>query len=249
EDPAFAPEVAGTEDAQGRADEITAMLDRALVVLQGMATALDPTTQACAAWLREHRDRLARQIVVLSQAGIGATHLRIHGDFHLGQVLLAQTDAYLIDFEGEPARPLSERRAKTCPLKDVAGMLRSFDYATATVSRSEPHGAVAAAPEDGGGPPADSLQDRRSSLLAHFRSRATQAFMQGYHAAAAPELQLQPEREQALVQAALIEKAAYEICYEARHRPDWVTIPLCGLAELARTQLMAVAVDHEEHRP
>ncbi|HYG41500.1 MAG TPA: maltose alpha-D-glucosyltransferase, partial [Bordetella sp.] len=110
EDPAFAPEVAGTEDAQGRADEIIAMLDRALVMLQGMATALDPTTQACAAWLREHRDRLARQIVVLSQAGIGATHLRIHGDFHLGQVLLAQTDAYLIDFEGEPARPLCERR-------------------------------------------------------------------------------------------------------------------------------------------
>ncbi|MBV7486126.1 maltose alpha-D-glucosyltransferase [Bordetella sp. BOR01] len=249
DDPAFAPQTCQAEDAQARADEIVAMLDRALVLLQGLDHTLDATARACAAWLREHRDRLARQATLLAQAETGATHLRIHGDFHLGQVLLAHTDAYLIDFEGEPARPLSERRAKASPLKDVAGMLRSFDYAMATVSRSEPPGATAPVPEGGSGPPADSGQDRRGTLLAQFRARAVQAFTEGYHAAAEPALRLPPAREQALVQAALIEKAAYEICYEAHHRPDWVAIPLCGLAELARAELMAAAVDHEEHRP
>lgn len=250
DDPAFAPQTASAENAQAHANAIIAMLDRALVLLQGMDNTLDATTRACATWLRDHRDRLAKQIIGMTQSETGTMQFRIHGDFHLGQVLLAHTDAYLIDFEGEPARPLAERRAKTCSMKDVAGMLRSFDYVTATVSQGEPPGTlVAPVPDDGAGESTESPQDRRNTLLLQFRTRAAQAFMQGYHAAASPPLRLPPEQEHTLVQTALIEKAAYEICYEARHRPDWVAIPLCGLAELARTQLMAVAVDQEEHRP
>ncbi|CAM4108059.1 maltose alpha-D-glucosyltransferase [Bordetella tumulicola] len=251
DDPAFAPQIATADDAQAHADAIIAMLDRALVLLQGLESTLDATARACAAWLREHRDRLAKQLTEMTQAETGAMQLRIHGDFHLGQVLLAHTDAYLIDFEGEPARPLAERRGKTCPIKDIAGMLRSFDYVTATLGRNEPLGTVTApVPDDStGGALGESPPDRRSTLLPRFRTRAADAFMQGYHAAADPALRLPPEREHALLQAVLIEKAAYEICYEALHRPDWVAIPLCGLAELARTQLMAVAIDHEEHRP
>jgi len=250
DDPAFAPQAARPEDALARANEITAMLDRALAALRGHADGLDPTARACAAWLREHRDRLAARIAVLAQAETGAPRLRIHGDFHLGQVLLAQTDAYLIDFEGEPARPLSERRVKTSPLKDVAGMLRSFDYAAAMVGRGDPLGSPPEAPTPvaGTGLPAESLQDRRDQMLARFRDRAGQAFLQGYRLGADAVLDLPPEREQALVQAALIEKAAYEICYESRHRHDWVAIPLCGLAELARGLLMSAAIDDEEHR-
>jgi len=249
DDPAFAPQAARPEDAQARGEAIIAMLDRALAMLPGLDDALDATTRACGLWLREHRDRLAEQIARLTQAATGALQVRIHGDFHLGQVLLAHTDAYLIDFEGEPARTLAERRAKTCPLKDVAGMLRSLDYAAATLARGEPPDAPAPPGDTAEGQPPQSPQDRRRSLLERFRARAARAFMQGYRETAEPALRLSPEREQALVQAALIEKAAYEICYEARHRPDWVSIPLCGLAELARTQLMATAVGQEEQRP
>ncbi|OZI76744.1 maltose alpha-D-glucosyltransferase [Bordetella genomosp. 2] len=249
DDPAFAPEVAQSEDAQARAEQIVAMLDRALHTLRGLRDTLEPGARACAAWLDEHRDRLVERIAVLAQAETGTPHLRIHGDFHLGQVLLAQTDAYLIDFEGEPGRPLSARRAKTSPLKDVAGMLRSFDYAAATVSRGDPLGSPPSAGAAGAGAAADAQQDRRGMLLEQFRARAEQAFMQGYHSGADDALKLPPQREQALIQAALIEKAAYEIGYEARHRPDWVSIPLCGLAELARSLLISAAIDHEEHRP
>src|SRR5690606_25649043 len=88
----------------------------------------------------------------------------------------------------------------------------------------------------------------RGQLLARFRSRAAQAFLQSYRAACAPALQLPADREHALLQATLIEKAAYEVCYEARYRPDWVAIPLCSLAELARAELMARAIDNEDHR-
>ncbi|WP_094817564.1 maltose alpha-D-glucosyltransferase [Bordetella genomosp. 7] len=246
DDPAFDPRPATAEDAALHAQAIAAMLDQALELLGQIESQLDPTTHACVIWLREHRDRLAGHLAALAQAQIGAPQLRIHGDFHLGQVLLAQTDAYLIDFEGEPARALSERRARTCPLKDVAGMLRSFDYAAATASRAELPGTVAG--DGGAGAPGETEQDRRGQLLARFRSRAAQAFLQSYRAACAPALQLPADREHALLQATLIEKAAYEVCYEARYRPDWVAIPLCSLAELARAELMAHAIDNEEHR-
>jgi maltose alpha-D-glucosyltransferase / alpha-amylase len=145
---------------------------------------------------------------------------RIHGDFHLGQVLLVEGDAYIIDFEGEPARSLDERRSKASPLRDVAGFLRSIDYAAATVADLE----------DG----ADPLRDRRHVLLNQFREAAERAFLSGYEAAVGNGERLTEGRNARLLELFLLHKAAYEVCYEAASRPKWISVPLRGLAQVAK---------------
>jgi maltose alpha-D-glucosyltransferase/alpha-amylase len=142
---------------------------------------------------------------------------RIHGDFHLGQVLVASGDVHIIDFEGEPARSLKERRAKTSPLRDVAGLLRSLDYAAATLV---PKAAAAAALPD----------EARRAFIMRLRDSAREAFLAAYRAAtnALPGLD-----NAELLDFFLIEKAAYEVAYEAANRPAWLPIPMDGLANLA----------------
>jgi maltose alpha-D-glucosyltransferase/alpha-amylase len=146
----------------------------------------------------------------------------VHGDFHLGQVLVAKDDVYLIDFEGEPARPLAERRAKSSPLRDVAGLLRSLDYAAAVAN-------------EGLGRLSDAVLARRDELLEGFRLKAKAAFLEAYDTAheRAPHPWAKKDHEPSLLMLFLIEKAAYEIRYEASNRPHWLPIPLRGLAELA----------------
>ena len=143
---------------------------------------------------------------------------RIHGDFHLGQVLVASGDVYIIDFEGEPGRPLAERRAKASPLRDVAGLLRSFDYAAAaTLDPKTDH---------------RRRRSRRSSatdFVTRLRDGAQARVPRRLSRAAARP----PENRRDLLDFFLIEKAAYELAYEAANRPAWLPIPLDGLAELA----------------
>jgi maltose alpha-D-glucosyltransferase / alpha-amylase len=150
-----------------------------------------------------------------------ALRTRIHGDFHLGQVLVAQGDAFLIDFEGEPARELEERRAKSSPLRDVAGLLRSLSYASAAAQST-----MEAAPQ--------MTADRKRALFERFRAAAAEAFLDEYRTAteAAAQPLVAPEHEQALLDLFLIEKAAYEIRYEAANRPTWLSLPVRGLAAL-----------------
>ncbi len=143
---------------------------------------------------------------------------RIHGDFHLGQVLIASADAYIIDFEGEPARPLEERRRKASPMRDVAGLMRSFDYAAAATL--DPKNLIANRIPPG----------RRLTLVTRLRRGAQQAFLAAYQEAAAG---LPGMDRNELLDLFLVEKAAYEICYEAANRPAWVPIPLSGLSRLA----------------
>jgi maltokinase len=127
---------------------------------------------------------------------------RIHGDYHLGQLLRTERAFVVIDFEGEPARPLAERRAPASPLRDVAGMLRSLDYAAHS------------ADPDGWSPDA----------LAGWLGNARAAFLAGYGGTRTSE--------EALLAAFELEKACYEIRYEANNRPDWVWLPLDALERL-----------------
>ena len=142
---------------------------------------------------------------------------RIHGDFHLGQVLVSSGEAYIIDFEGEPATSIAERRARTSPLRDVAGLLRSIDYAGASLNDRSRANAL----------PIDDTQ--RNALVAQFRTRASRAFLQAYWAASGLA---GGAVEKSLLDLFLIEKAAYEVGYEAANRPTWIGVPLAGLVRL-----------------
>ena len=148
--------------------------------------------------------------------------IRVHGDFHLGQVLVASGDAYIIDFEGEPAASIEERRAKTSPLRDVAGLLRSIDYAGATLIEGK---GVSAAPID---------ETQRDRLVAEFRTRSSRAFLKDYWLARSS---VGGAAERVLLELFLVEKAAYEIAYEAANRPTWIGVPLAGLMRLTHRLL------------
>ena len=168
-----------------------------------------------------------REIETLIDSGMGPLtglfKTRHHGDLHLGQVLVSENDFIFIDFEGEPARGLEERRAKHSPLRDVAGMLRSFDYAA--------HVAI----EHIGAELHVETVHRRTALE-RWQQLAAGAFRDGYLQA---EVQVPlddeavPTRER-LLQLFVVEKLLYEIRYELDNRPNWLHIPLHGLASLAR---------------
>ncbi|GAA4334955.1 maltose alpha-D-glucosyltransferase [Pigmentiphaga soli] len=230
DDPAFAPEPAGRDGVARWAEEAGAMLDRALDALAGVREWTDETLRNLAQSLMARRAELRASLQGMAARIDDARLTRIHGDFHLGQVLVVQNDAFLIDFEGEPARTIDERRAKSNPLRDVAGLLRSFDYAAAAAA-----GQAAASPATAAGAtPVQAVAQRRDVLLEQFRQQATAAFLQAYReeAGAAPHQWYDGASEQTLLDLFLLEKAAYEICYEAANRPAWLGIPLRGLAQL-----------------
>ena len=156
-------------------------------------------------------DVLAR-IALLARPPAGAVKIRTHGDFHLGQVLRAGEDWYLIDFEGEPAKTVAERRAKTSPWRDVAGMLRSFSYAAWAALRR-----VGELHADAAG--------RLAPPALQWEQVAREAFLAGYHAAGGEDA----AAGRGLLGLFMLEKALYEVTYEAGHRPGWLAIPVRGL--------------------
>jgi maltokinase len=150
------------------------------------------------------------RIAMRAQLGVGGRSIRSHGDYHLGQTLYTPTGWVIIDFEGEPARPLFQRRQKQSPLRDIASMLRSFAYATSAVAIMR--GLVA--PEG-------------------FEQRARETFLEHYFARIDPALLPAGESGVAnLLSIFELEKAIYELQYELDNRPDWLPIPAAGIARL-----------------
>ncbi|MFX1737777.1 maltose alpha-D-glucosyltransferase [Paraburkholderia sp. A1RI_3L] len=225
DDPAFAPEPAKPEHIAAWIEDTQTMLAGALDVLAqqlGPNGTLSPDTREIAQSLMDRRAALTEAVANLVPLDAVAWRTRIHGDFHLGQVLVAQGDAWLIDFEGEPARPLEERRDKSSPLRDVAGLLRSFSYASAAAQPT-----TESAPQQ--------TADRKRALFERFRGYAMESFLSHYRAAVAESRipLVSAAHEQPLLDLFLIGKAAYEIRYEAANRPTWIGLPVRGLAAIA----------------
>ena len=223
-DPDFAPEIGTDTTIAAFADRVRQQLEAAYRVLE---TAGEPDRGV----MEVARGALFSRLPVLADAALGSTLTRIHGDLHLGQVLVCNGDVAIIDFEGEPARPVEIRRRKDHPLRDVAGMIRSFDYAAALVKRrslsSHAH-----------------LADEQVSLfLERFVEQATEGFLAGYReAVASGDDQAPIATDVGLLDLFLIEKAAYEVVYEAANRPTWIDVPLHGLARRTRMLLEMEAI-------
>jgi maltose alpha-D-glucosyltransferase/alpha-amylase len=177
------------------------------------------------------REALFSRLPAMAEAAVGSTLTRIHGDLHLGQILVVNGDVSIIDFEGEPARPVEIRRAKDQPLRDVAGIMRSFAYAAAVVKRRS-LASHAHLPDD-----------QVAAFLDSFVTRATEAFTMGYRdAIASTDAQAPSALIPELLDLFLIEKAAYEVVYESANRPTWIDVPLHGLAARTRHLLGIEAV-------
>jgi trehalose synthase-fused probable maltokinase len=206
-DPAFAPEEPSVEALSLLTATIDEQIEQVFLDLPRDAPALAPILGRG----EEVRDRLQ----LMSHVGVGGRLIRHHGDYHLGQTMLRDEGWTILDFEGEPARSLLERRRKRSPLRDVAGMLRSFAYAAsaAELLRGEP------------APPGWEEQAREGFLDAYLETVDQSLLPAG-----------RPATDKLLAIFEL-EKAVYELRYELNNRPDWVPIPVAGIARLLQEEV------------
>ena len=220
-DPAFAPEPVTRDDLARWRNDLDAAAEAMLDQLEQLPASLPSLARELAGRLLGARQALFRTIRLLLPSDLATAKTRCHGDFHLGQVIAVQNDFYLIDFEGEPLRSIEERRRKGSPLRDVAGMIRSFDYAATTAVRQLGETRPAAIP-------------RMTELADAWRQRAVDGFRAAYRKAmrgssAYPANKL---HARALIDWFTLEKAVYEVSYELANRPGWVSIPLNGILRM-----------------
>ena len=241
--PSFAPEPLTKDDLQRDSRRIEKQLSSTLGALKSRLSTLDEPTSDSAGLLLSKRLDLIAQSRSISSTSAGGQRIRIHGDYHLGQVLLTGharsnasspgvqdapevEDFVLLDFEGEPARPLEERRQKESPIRDVAGMIRSFSYAAyagldqfVSASRDSAH-------------PVD--YDRMAGWARLWQNSVASEFLSSYRETIGVENSLlpPPHQAQALLSAYLLEKALYELLYELDNRPTWLRIPIAGILSL-----------------
>ncbi|HYO49766.1 MAG TPA: putative maltokinase [Chloroflexia bacterium] len=217
DDPAFAPEPFTDEYQTSIYEAMRGLTEQAMSLLRNRLDSLPDATE------REARSTLEREGEVLAyfqplvEHRLSAMRTRCHGDYHLGQVLYTGSDFAIIDFEGEPVRSLAERRRKHSPLKDVAGMLRSFHYAAYAALFSELE--------------KDGDAQRLEPLASAWSLWVSAAFLREYLAVARQGSFLPASKEdlRVLLDAHILEKAVYELIYELNNRPDWVRIPLQAL--------------------
>jgi maltose alpha-D-glucosyltransferase/alpha-amylase len=222
-DPAFAPEPLTAADLARLRDGVVTQGREALTALRENLGRLSGEVAADARRLLEVAPGALGRLAAEPPPPPAAAKIRCHGDYHLGQVLWVENDYVILDFEGEPTRPVEERRARQSPLKDVAGMVRSYHYAAYAglfaFARDDPEGLAAL------GPWADL-----------WYQWVAAAFVRGYRSTAhdAPFVPARREDFAALLDGFMLDKAFYELMYELNNRPDWVRIPLRGILSLLR---------------
>ncbi|HEY7159641.1 MAG TPA: phosphotransferase, partial [Acidobacteriota bacterium] len=194
------------------------------VIEQSRETLSDQTNKR----LQKILDRFQKVLNQLQQIAActpNISKIRIHGDYHLGQLLWVENDFFIIDFEGEPARSIEERRMKQSPLKDVAGMIRSFSYAAHAALDSF----VKNRPED---------SDSFAPWASLWEKWVSATFLKGYLdlVRTAGFIPTDPNEFKTLLSAFILDKAFYELNYELNHRPDWVRIPISGIEMLLESQ-------------
>lgn len=221
DDPAFSPEPLTTHDLEELTQNLATQTVDALVALESSLARLPQALRTDAAQLASEGPTHVANLASVFPAGLEVTRIRIHGDYHLGQVLWVENDYILLDFEGEPASSVEERRRKYSPLRDVAGMVRSYHYAAYA-------GLFAAA----SGRPRDF--ERLVPWAESWYRWISAAFLQEYLRTARGAHFLPPSREDfgRLLNTFMLAKAVYELKYELNNRPDWVRIPMSGLASL-----------------
>ncbi|MDB5982231.1 MAG: treS [Pseudomonas sp.] len=223
DDPDFAAETTSIKDSQASGKSVASQMELALQLLDEHKGSLEKADQQLVSELLSKRKQVLAHIQALAKRSAGGLRLRVHGDLHLGQVLVVKGDAYLIDFEGEPARSLIERRAKYSPFKDVSGVLRSFDYAAAMAVRNAQ--SVDSSLE---------AKNARHIVAQTYLTQARESFINGYRSATQGMAHAwkDPQGESAALELFTLEKTAYEVVYEARNRPNWLAVPLQGLRGL-----------------
>jgi maltose alpha-D-glucosyltransferase/alpha-amylase len=213
----FAPEPITRDDSARWSEGLSARASRVFEILQGDAARLGETSSALAQRLLSQREAIFGHIESFKSARFEGSKIRHHGDYHLGQILIAKDDAYILDFEGEPRESLEQRRRKAPPARDVAGFLRSIDYATsAAIDRA----------------PNITSEERRvlADRVHLWGVRLSDAFWESYRETLNETKFWPAEESQArqLLDLFLLEKAFYEIEYEMTNRPTWTHIPLDG---------------------
>lgn len=246
---AFSAEPYAAEDLEQDTRRILEQLGSTMEAVKARFPTFDDATSDAAGLFLSIRLELIERIRAISSLPLSGQRIRIHGDFHLGQVLhtegaasgtYAQSakdhgDFVLLDFEGEPARPLSERRKKQSPLRDVAGMLRSFSYVA--------HSALERFSQSGAGASDSSSFANLSALAVQWEEWASTAFLSAYRDTIEVNSKLLPSSQlrQALLQVYMLEKALYELLYELNNRPAWVRIPIEGILRMSHRSYQSEA--------
>jgi maltose alpha-D-glucosyltransferase/alpha-amylase len=223
DDPAFAPEPITATDISAWTDAVVASARAVFSTLARRREELSDTNRALAEALLADPERVIANIRNLLPREIDAVKIRHHGDFHLGQMLIAKEDVAIIDFEGEPQRSVEERRRKAPAARDVAGLIRSIDYSTT------------AALDRIGQVPAEEMA-RLAPALATWRDVSTATFLGAYREQIGSGRLLPPDPADADRQLRFfrMEKALYEIGYELANRPAWLHVPLAGALRILR---------------
>jgi maltose alpha-D-glucosyltransferase/alpha-amylase len=223
--PDFAPEPFTAADARSLYEETRAQASGAFNLMRLMLPTMNAAAAADARAVLQLESQIFKRLAALQNASsTGALRIRHHGDYHLGQVLYTGHDFMIVDFEGEPARPLTERRAKALAMRDVAGMLRSFQYAAYAALFGQVPGI----------PPESAESHSVEDWSAFWNAWIGAAFLRAYIDQARPFSYLSPDpaSRRLTLDAFLLQKAVYEVSYELNNRPDWVRIPLRGILSL-----------------